>query len=306
MSTVKIRAPRVKIARVNMGSFSLTKKGVSNYDLADPYRLAVAMTWPQFLLALLAVYLAVNVLFAFAYAVVPGAIANARPYRVTDYFFFSLETLATVGYGEMYPATLYGHVISSVEITTGLFFTAILTGLIFVRFSRPRAKFVFSDHPVITKHEGVDTLMLRIGNGRAAALGEAMARISVLKTEISQEGTQFRRTFELPLVRRSLPVFPLSWTLMHMIDEASPLHGIDHDNFVSRDIRLFVAFEARDPTYATTVHDMHVYAPEDVLYGMRYVDIITNDEFNQPTADLTRISEVEADDGTKPYLPFPG
>jgi inward rectifier potassium channel len=306
MSTAKRRAPREKIAHVNMGGFSLTKKGVSTYDFADPYRLAVALTWPQFLLVLFAFYLTVNVLFAVAYAVVPGAIANARPYHVSDYLFFSLETLATVGYGEMYPATLYGHVISSLEITTGLFFTAILTGLIFVRFSRPRAKFVFSDHPVITNHEGIPTLMLRIGNGRAAALGEAMARLSVLKTEISREGAEFRRTFELALVRRSLPVFPLSWTVMHMIDETSPLHGLDKDSFVAQGIRLFVAFEARDPTYATTVHDMHVYAPEDVLYGMRYADIITNDEFNRPTADLTRVSEVEPDDGTKPYVPFPG
>ena len=306
MSTARRRKPRVKSARIDMGSFSLTKKGVSTYDLADPYRLAVALTWPQFLLALLAVYLAMNVLFAVAYAVVPGAIANARPYAVSDYFFFSLETLATVGYGEMYPANLYGHIISSTEITTGLAFTAILTGLIFVRFSRPRAKFVFPDHPVITRHNGFPTLMLRVGNGRATALGEATARLSVLKTENSQEGTQFRRTYELTLVRRNLPVFPLSWTLMHIIDEASPLYGLDQESFAGRDIRLFVSFEARDPTLATTVHDMHIYTPTDVLYGKRYIDIITTDEFNQPTADLTRISDVEPDTGLEEHLAFPG
>jgi inward rectifier potassium channel len=306
MSTAKRRTPRVKSTRVDMGSFSVTKKGVSTYDLADPYRLAIALTWPRFLLALLGVYMSVNVLFAVAYALVPGSIANARPYHVLDYFFFSLETLATVGYGEMYPATLYGHVISSMEISTGLVFSAILTGLIFVRFSKPRAKFVFPDHPVISIHNGVPTLMLRVGNGRSTALGEATARVSVLKTENSQEGTTFRRTYELSLVRRNLPVFPLSWTLMHVIDETSPLYGLDQESYTARDIRLFVSFEARDPTLATTVHDMHIYAPAHVLYGMRYADIITNDEFNQPTADLTRISDVEPDTGQVQYLLAPG
>jgi inward rectifier potassium channel len=306
MSTSKRRKPHEKSARMNLGSFSLTKKGVSAYDLADPYRLSVAMSWPRFLLALLGVYLTMNVAFAVAYALVPGAIANARPYHVSDYFFFSLETLATVGYGEMYPATLYGHVISSLEIMTGLAFTAILTGLIFVRFSRPRAKFVFPDHPVITLHQGIPTLMLRIGNGRAAALGEATARISVLKAETSHEGTQFRRTYELPLMRSTLPIFPLSWTLMHMIDDASPVHGLDRAGFIASDIRLFVSFEARDPALSTIVYDMRVYAAVDVLYGMRYVDIVSTDEFNQPTADLTRISDVEPDDGDTPDLAFPG
>ncbi len=289
-----------------MGSYSLTKKGVATYDLADPYRLAVALSWPRFLVALLGIYLSMNALFAVAYALVPGAIANARPYHVSDCFFFSMETLATVGYGEMYPATLYGHIIASMEITTGMAFTAILTGLIFVRFSKPRAKFVFPDHPVITSHNSVPTLMLRVGNGLATTLGEATARVSILKAEQSQEGATFRRTYELTLVRRNLPVFPFSWTLMHHIDETSPLHGLDEASFAARDIRLFVSFEARDPALATTVHDVHVYTPADVLFGMRYVDIITTDEFNQPTADLTRISEIEPDRGQDGNISFPG
>jgi inward rectifier potassium channel len=303
MSTARRRRPREKSARIDMGSYSLTKKGVSNYDLADPYRLAIALSWPRFLLALLGVYLSVNLLFAAAYAVVPGAIANARPHVVSDYFFFSLETLATVGYGEMYPATLYGHIMSSMEITTGLAFTAILTGLIFVRFSKPHAKFVFPDHPVVTSHNGIPTLMLRVGNGQAAALGEATARLTVLKADYSQEGTMFRHTHELTLVRRNLPIFPFSWTLMHHIDENSPLYGLDAKTFTERDIRLFVSFEARDPALAVTVHDLRVYRPTDVLFGMRYLDIITTDEFNQPTADLTRISDIEPDDIARPTPP---
>jgi len=292
MSNRPKRKAREQFTRISFGSYSLTKKGVPRYDWADPYRLAVSLSWPRFLLGLFSVYLLVNALFALAYLAVPGCIANARREVFSDTFFFSLETLATVGYGEFYPATLYGHIVASLEITTGLAFTAILTGLVFVRFARPRAKFVFAAHPVITLHNSVPTFMLRVGNGRAVSMASAAARISVLIAETSIEGAIFRRTYELKLVRSSLPVFPLSWTLMHTIDAHSPLHEMDAAALLEANVRIFVSFEARDPDLASMVHDMRVYGPEDVLFGMRYVDIITNDEQGQPIADLTKIDDV--------------
>jgi inward rectifier potassium channel len=284
---------REQSTRISLGNYSLTKKGVSRYDWADPYRLAVGLTWPGFLATLVGLYLLANAAFAMAYLAVPGCIANARPGVFSDAFFFSLETLATVGYGEFYPGTLYGHIVASLEITTGLAFTAILTGLVFVRFARPRAKFVFAAHPVVTLHNSVPTFMVRVGNGRATSLASAAARVSALIAETTMEGTMFRRTHELKLVRSTLPVFPLSWTLMHAIDDTSPLHGMGAADFVAASVRIFISFEARDPDLASMVHDMHVYAPDDVLFGMRYVDIIANDEFGQPVADLTKIDDVE-------------
>ena len=125
------RNPREKAARVRLGSLEFKKKGVSRFDMRDPYHLAVALTGPQFFATLLVTYLLVNVAFASFFWLVPGSVANARPYSFPDAFFFSIETLATVGYGEMYPATLYGHVIAATEIVCGLGFTAILTGLTF-------------------------------------------------------------------------------------------------------------------------------------------------------------------------------
>jgi inward rectifier potassium channel len=130
------RKPREKAARLRFGAYEFKKKGVSRFDLRDPYHLAIALTWPQFLAALFALYLFVNTVFATLFWLVPGSVANARSGRFTDVLFFSIETLATVGYGDMYPATLYGHVVASSEILCGLAFTAILTGLTFVRFSR--------------------------------------------------------------------------------------------------------------------------------------------------------------------------
>src|ERR1700738_1330510 len=208
------RKPREKAARLRFGAYEFMKKGVSRFDLRDPYHLAIALTWPQFLAALFALYLFVNTVFAILFWLVPGSVANARPGSFTDVLFFSIETLATVGYGDLYPATLYGRVVASSEILCGVAFTAILTGLTFVRFSRPRAKLIFAANPVVAMHNGKPTLMVRIGNGRAAVLADAKAQLSVLLSETSAEGNLLRRAQELRLERAHIPIFPLFWTLM--------------------------------------------------------------------------------------------
>jgi len=294
------RAPQEQSARVRIGSYEFKKKGVSRLDVRDPYHLAVTLTWPQFLATLLAIYLLANVVFAALFWLIPGSVANARPHNFGDAFFFSIETLATVGYGEMYPTTLYGHVVAATEIVCGLGFTAILTGLTFVRFSRPRAKLVFAANPVVAVHNGKPTLMLRVGNGRVAVLLDAVAKLNVLLTTTSSEGKHFRRAQELRLERAHLPVFPLTWTLMHVLNEQSPLHGYDAAQAMAAGAQLFVTLEARDPTLAAVVHDIRNYAPEDIRFGMRYADAVTAAEDGTPVADLTRIGALEPD--TRDYL----
>jgi inward rectifier potassium channel len=286
-----------RAARVRFGSYEFRKKGVSRVDMRDPYHLAVALTWPQFLATLLAIYLLVNVAFATLFWLMPGSVANVRPHNFGDAFFFSIETLATVGYGDMHPTTLYGHVIASIEIVCGLGFTAILTGLTFVRFSRPRAKLVFAANPVVAMHNGKPTLMLRVGNGRVAVLLDAGAKLNVLLSATSSEGKRFRRAQELRLERAHLPGFPLTWTLMHVLDEQSPLHGYDRARMIGARAQLFVTVEARDPTLAAVVHDIRNYAAEDIRFGMRYVDAVTMAEDGTPVADLTKIGVLEPDVG---------
>ena len=291
------RDPHEQAARVRLGSYEFKKKGISRFDLRDPYHLAVALTWPQFLATLLAIYLLVNVVFATLFWLIPGSVANARPHNFGDAFFFSIETLATVGYGEMYPATVYGHVIAATEIVCGLGFTAILTGLTFVRFSRPRAKLVFASNPVVAMYNGKPTLMLRVGNGRLAVLLDAVAKLNVLLSVTSSEGKRFRRAQELRLERAHLPAFPLTWTLMHVLDERSPLHGYDAARAIAARPQLFVTLEARDPTLAALVHDIRNYGPEDIRFGMRYADAVTIAEDGTPVADLTKIGTLEPDVG---------
>jgi inward rectifier potassium channel len=299
------RAPRIRSSQTTIGEYRFTKKGVSQFDLHDPYHVAVTLTWPQFFAVLFGTYLLVNVLFALLYNFVPGTIANARRGDFGDAFFFSFETLATVGYGEMYPANLYGHIVACAEIMTGLSFTAILTGLTFVRFSRPRAKFIFSDNPVITRYNGVPTLMLRVGNGRVGVLNDARARLSVLLQEQTAEGANFRRAHDLHLQRSSNPIFPLSWTLMHLLDEKSPLHGMDAEAMIAADARVFLSFEAHDPMLATKVQDVRSYHPTDFRFGVRFCDIISNDADGNPIADLTQISATEPDIGDAvPFIAY--
>jgi inward rectifier potassium channel len=291
--------PDEKVARVRLGAYEFRKKGISRFDLRDPYHLAVALTWPQFLAALLTLYLSVNLVFATLFWLVPASVANARPDSFADAFFFSIETLATVGYGEMYPATLYGHVVAATEIICGLAFTAILTGLTFVRFSRPRAKLVFAANPVVAMHNGKPTLMVRVGNGRAGVLADAAAKLNVLLSATTAEGKLFRRAQELRLERAHIPLFPLSWTLMHVLDERSPLHGYDTARAIEADARVFVTLEARDPTLATSVHEIRTYVPEDIRFGMRYTDAVTIAEDGTPIADLRRIGALEPDVGDR-------
>ena len=288
------------MARVRLGSYEFKKKGVSRFDLRDPYHLAIALTWPQFLVSLLVFYLSVNLVFATLFWLAPGSIEHARPGSFFDAFFFSIETVATVGYGDMYPATLYGHLIASVEIVCGLAFTAILAGLTFVRFSRPRAKLIFAANPVVAMHRGKLTLMVRIANARTAVLTDAMARLNILLSEIGVDGRVLHRAQELRLERTHLPIFPLFWTLMHVLDERSPLHGYDSTRAIEANAQVFVTIEARDPMLATTVHDLRNYSAKEIRFGMRYADALTTAQDGTPVLDLTRIGALEPDAGDGP------
>jgi inward rectifier potassium channel len=277
------------------GPLDVTKIGASRFDLRDPYHLALTANWPTFTVSVLALYTAINILFAALYALVPGSIGNARPGSVLDGFFFSMETLATVGYGQMYPATTYGHIVSVAEIMSGIAFTTITTGLIFVRFSRPRAKVLYAENIVITPYNGVPTLMIRIGNGRTSLVTNLNARLSALIRERSREGQNLRRVNDLQLVRSHVPMFAVTLTLMHPIDENSPLYGHTAESLLDGDVRIFLSVEARDAAINTTVHDLKDYRAHNVRFGMRYCDTVSVDKEGRTMVDLTRISLVEPD-----------
>lgn len=270
----------------------IRKRGVPRYDLRDPYHIAVTLPWPGFIGAALACLAAVNLFFAALYAAKPGAIANLPPGDVLRAF-FSLETLATVGYGEMAPDTIYGHVVASVEIVIGIAFTAILTGLLFIRFSKARAKIIFANQAVVATHNGAPTLMVRLANGRFTELFSASAQIGVLLHEVTDEGYSLSQVHELRLTRSTIPIFPLTWTLMHTIDDASPLKAVDLSALGGEDARLFVTVQAFDGALGAQVQAAKHYDRAHVVVGMRYGEATTRDAAGGFTADLSRISSLE-------------
>ena len=280
--------------RVRGAAFDLRKTGIARFDLLrDPYHFAVTLSWGAFVLTMLGCMLVINVVFAWFYLAHPGAIQNLRAHDYFSAFFFSLETMATVGYGEMAPASLYGHAVAGVEIVIGMAFTAIVTGLLFVRFSKPQARFLFADQLVVTKHNGIPTLMLRIANGRLTMLTHASAKLGVLLAEMTHEGQLFRAVHDLKLVRNEIPVFPLTWTLMHVIDPSSPLYGLTAKDLEAVDARFYLSVEARDTALGARVQDIHDYTHGFVAFGMRYADAVSRDEAGQTTADLSRLSLLE-------------
>lgn len=282
---------------IRFGAFELTSRGAARYDLRDPYHLAVTMSWPRFFLALLAVDLVINLVFALFYLADPGGIANARPGVFTDVFFFSIETLATVGYGVMAPADLYIHIVSSIEILCGLVFTAIMTGLIFVRFAKPKAKILFAENAVITRRDsGNAMLMIRLGNGRASLLTEATAKLTVFLLEREATGKMTRSVHDLALIRPVMPVMALTWTLVHELDEHSPFADHTPERLAALDARLVLTVEARDTALGAAVFAMQDYPAARIRVGMRYQDAVTVDAEGHTEGDLRRLSLIEPDE----------
>jgi inward rectifier potassium channel len=279
--------------QVRDAPFEVRKRGVARFDLSDPYHLAVTMPWPAFIALAFGSAMVLNVIFAALYDLRPEAVQNLEQGDLLRAFFFSLETLATVGYGEMAPASNYGHVVAAIEILFGMAFTAIFTGILFVRFSKPQAKILFATHAVVTPHNGVPTLMIRIANGRMTMLTHASAKLSCILVETTEEGHLMRSFHDMALVRSDMPIFPLTWTLMHPIDEASPFYGMTSQELEDRQGRVFLSVQARDAGLEAMVQDLAGFGHNQILFGKRYSDAITIDENGGATADIARLSLVE-------------
>ncbi len=222
-----------------------------------------------------ATYLVVNILFALAYLAGGNAIENARPGSFVDAFSFSVQTMATIGYGAMYPATLYAHILVSVEVLLGLLGVAMATGLMFARFSRPSARVLFSNVAIISKYNGFPTLIFRVANQRNNWIVEAQVRVSLLlPEEVTKEGFSMRRLYDLPLSRAQTPFLALTWVVMHPIDEHSPLYHLDEDGFSEGEYQIFVTLTGLDATLSQTIHARQIYNTEDIFWNHRFVDAV--------------------------------
>ena len=285
-------AERTAKARiVRLGGREIITEGLDLNFWADISHRCMTASWPAFIAGAAFVFLAFNAVFACFYWIGDQPIANVPGGAYIDYFYFSIETLSTAGYGDMHPQTHYGHFIATVELFTGIFSMSLMTGLIFARFSRPQARLLFANNPVISNHEGLLTLMVRLANERQNLIGNAAARLWMFKDVVTEEGQPFRRFYELPLVRSESPALALSWTLHHVIDETSPLHGASADELAAGNVSLALVVSGYDVVAAQTVHARKSYEHPTIRFGHRYADILDTTDDGRIRIDYGRFHD---------------
>ncbi len=282
-SPISVRAGKIEFLRTNSGS----------REWRDVYRTVLALSWPRFALVVLLVYLALNVLFASAYFLGGPCIAEMPPGSFSSAFFFSVQTLSTVGFGHLYPATLYGDIVTTIEIIVGMFFTAVVTGLIFVRFSRPVARLLFSQTMVVCPFDEKPALQLRVANLRHQAMVEAEFRLMFIRNERVAEGEDFRRFYALKLDFDRLIMFPAALTIRHIIDEGSPLFGVTAEQLQRSDARFMTSIVCIDTVIPAPVQSQADYTWRDVHFGHRFVEIYTELEDGRLEVDYGRVHETE-------------
>ena len=291
---VRQRRSRRNEVSVRSGQVEFVKVNTDAWQWRDIYRWLLGLSWPQFALFVGAVYVGLNLLFAALYSIDPNSVAGRTSTDwFLDCFFFSVQTLATVGYGHMYPQTLYGHLVSTIEIMTGIFLIAVMTGLIFVRFSRPIARVVFSRSIVVAPLNGKPTLMVRVGNENHHSMVEAEFRIMFSRDEPLIEGGDFRYFYALKLHFDHLTVFPAALTLRHEIDERSPLYGATLESLEAERALFFVSVVGIDPVIAAAVQTQKDYTWRDLRFGHRFVEIYSQHGDGKLTVDYGRIHDTE-------------
>jgi inward rectifier potassium channel len=277
---------------VQIGGRPFVTEGLQERMWDDFYHRALTVSWPVFFGLATTVFLMFNAIFAMIYQIDPHGIANQYPKGLAGAFFFSVETLATVGYGDMHPQSIYTHVVATAEIILGMGNIAVVTGLIFARFSRPRAKILFGKHPVVRMIEGKQTLMLRAANTRMNLIAQASAQLHLLRQHSTPEGFRLRRIEDMKLVRDRHPIFMLSWNVMHVIDEDSPLYGMTPESLEATEAALLLTIEGVDETTSQSMLARHQWGVREVRWNHRYRDLVHRDENGVNVIDYSIFDDV--------------
>ncbi len=262
-------------------------RGRRSSGLTDIYYFLLQSSWTAVLGLIVGAFLLANLIFAigFWHFGINGANSFA------DAFFFSVETLGTIGYGAMFPSNPGAHTLVTIEAIFGLLSTAMITGLAFAKFSRPRARILFSRHAVISQRDGHPTLMVRCANERHNSVVEATMRISMLRRERTVEGEEIRRIIDLPLVRSQSPAFILTWTGMHRITPESPFWDVTPELLQKQEVTIFVSVVGLDETFVQTIHARHVYSAREILWNRRHADVISTGPDGIRIIDYTSFHE---------------
>jgi inward rectifier potassium channel len=238
------------------------------------------------------VYLGANVAFALGYLSIGDGIEEARPGSFSDAFFFSVQTMATIGYGKMAPRGLAANLLVTLEALVGLLGLALVTGLVFAKFSRPTARVLFSRHAVITRFDGTPSLLFRMANERGNQIAEAQAHLVLLRTERTPEGEEVRRVHDLRLRRSQSAFFALTWLVVHPITPDSPLHGETPESLREKDLDLVASVTGLDETLSQSVHARHAWSAHQILWNHRFADVLVRLADGRRAIDYRKFHEV--------------
>jgi inward rectifier potassium channel len=276
------------------GSFNVKRTGLRWRD-ANPYLMLIDTTWPRFLLVVLAGFLTVNMVFACLYLMIgiqslKGLESDMGPFA--NAFFFSVHTLTTVGYGNVYPEGPWANMVSSLEAATGLMVFAIATGLLYGRFSRPSARIIYSKNAIVAPYQDGTSLQFRVTNARRNVLINMQARIVLMMVD-SSTGELSRSFIDLPLERRSIYFFALTWTIVHPIDAASPLFGKTSEDLAKVSAELLILIEGFDDTFSQVVHSMYSYRHDEFLWGARFIPAFKVDAKGDLVVEVDHIDDTK-------------
>jgi inward rectifier potassium channel len=277
--------------------------GERRRPLRDFYHALLELTWPATIGVIAGGYLGANGLFALGF-LCTGGLAHAHAGSFADAFYFSVQTMGTIGYGAIYPETTAANLLTVGESLTGLTLTALATGLVFAKFSRPSARVVFSRHAVIHPHNGVPTLMVRLGNERGNNIVDAQLRMALSLTGYTAEGEMFYQTVDLRLTRERAFSLSRSWTLLHPINADSPLHGQTPESLEKAEAELYVMVVGLDDTSMQVMHASHIYYARDLLWGHKHADVLTALENGNLVLDLHKFHDTQATERSEGF-PYP-
>jgi inward rectifier potassium channel len=259
---------------------------------ADLYHHLLTSSWPSLLLQIFVAFMLLNTLFALGY-LLDGGVENARPGSFSDVFFFSVETMATVGYGRLVPITLPAHILMSIEALLGLLGLAMMSGLTFAKFSRPTARIRFSRRCVVCVRDGVPSLMFRMANVRSSQIVEAQTHVVLARQEQTSEGEDIRRFYDLRLTRYRNAIFSFSWTVIHPIDAESPFYGVASKMLADSFAEIIVSVTGIDETLSQTIYSRHSYDAGDIVWGARMADIIQRSPDGEFAINYHHFDEIE-------------
>jgi inward rectifier potassium channel len=278
-------------------------RGVKWSVAGDWYYVMLRAPWWLVLLVVVAIFLLLNLAFAFGYDRI-GGVYGVRRDHFSDLFFFSVHTMGTIGYGSMYPASTGAHLLATCEALIGILVIALSTGVVFAKFSVVRARVQFASRVVIAPLNGVPTLMFRLGHQRASPVVDVFIRVILTRTEHTAEGVLMYRSYDLELERDHAPVLARAWMIMHCITEASPVYGATPSSFAKDEIELLVAIRGTDETSGQTMHARRRYLDKEVRWGARHADMLSERPDGVFVVDMTCFDEVVPTEPTKAF-PYP-